>query len=188
MIYLFLFLSFLQIGALSFGDIAGVTALLEYEAVQHHQWLTSAEFANLMATCRVLPGSFGIDAAAFTGYSVTAAYGPWAAIGGSVAATVALALPSFLYTALLEKFDAFVRHQGIRRSLAALFRPLAPGLAAAAILLLLNADNFSSPTTHPWQFGVSLFLFCATLVGTLVCRFKPIVMLLLSGLAGVVLL
>jgi chromate transporter len=67
-------------------------------------------------------------------------------------------------------------------------RPAVVGLLAAATLLLCNRENFSTPTENPWQFWVSVFLFCATYIGTKVYKINPIKMILMSAVAGLVLL
>ena len=65
-----------------------------------------------------------------------------------------------------------------------LLRPLVPGLIAAAALLLMNTENFGSPTESPWQLGVSIFLFLAALIGMGIYKIHAGVMILLCGIAG----
>ena len=59
---------------------------------------------------------------------------------------------------------------------------------AAATLLLCDVENFSSPDINPWQFGVSLFLFFATFIGTMWMKINPIRMICFAAFAGLVLL
>ena len=67
-------------------------------------------------------------------------------------------------------------------------RPAVVGLLAAATLMLMSADNFSTPSQNPWQFFVSCFLFLATFVGTYFLKINPIRMIAYSAVAGLVLL
>ena len=67
-------------------------------------------------------------------------------------------------------------------------RPAVVGLLAAATLLLMTPDNFSTPSDDPWQFGVSCFLFAASFYGVLVVKINPIRMIVYSALAGLALL
>ena len=67
-------------------------------------------------------------------------------------------------------------------------RPAVVGMLAAAALLLMTEENFSSPFTNPWQFGISLFLFAATFVGTRYLKINPIRMIGYAAVAGLLLL
>ncbi len=55
MMYLQLFLSFLQIGALSFGGGYAAMPLIEAQIVTTHGWLTMTEFANLVTIAEMTP-------------------------------------------------------------------------------------------------------------------------------------
>ena len=65
MIFLFLLLSFLQVGLFSYGGSEGSLALLQHEIVEQQHWLTSDEFAQLLALSNVLPGDFAVQFAAY---------------------------------------------------------------------------------------------------------------------------
>jgi chromate transporter len=67
-------------------------------------------------------------------------------------------------------------------------RPVVVGLLAAATLLLMNDENFSSLTDNPWQFWISIALFVATFVGTKYVKINPIKMICLAAFAGLLLL
>ena len=67
-------------------------------------------------------------------------------------------------------------------------RPAVVGLLAAATLLLMTPENFSTPIEHPWQFWISVGLFIATFVGTKYMKINPIRMILYSAFAGLLLL
>ena len=67
-------------------------------------------------------------------------------------------------------------------------RPAVVGLLAAAALLLMNKDNFSSWYENCWQFCISVALFIATFVGTRFLRINPILMICFAGFAGLLLL
>jgi chromate transporter len=67
-------------------------------------------------------------------------------------------------------------------------RPAVVGLLAASTLLLCTKDNFSAPSESMWQFIISVLLFLATFVGTLVLKVNPIKMILMSAFAGLLLL
>ena len=67
MIYLQLFLSFLQIGALSFGGGYAAMPLIQAQIVTEHQWLSMSEFTDLVTIAEMTPGPIAINAATFVG-------------------------------------------------------------------------------------------------------------------------
>lgn len=190
MIFLQLFITFFQIGLFGFGGGYGMLSLIQTETVVHHQWLSSAEFTNIVAISQMTPGPIGINSATYCGYTAVhnAGMGQSMAILGSAVATTALVLPSFILMIVMGTL--LMRHWQSHtvQSVFKVMRPTVVGLLAAATLLLCNTDNFYSPTQQPWHFGVSIALFVATFVGTHFLRINPIRMICLAAFAGLVLL
>lgn len=189
LIYLFLFLSFLQVGAFGLGGNAGAQALLEHEAITLHHWLSPAQMADLMVFCRTLPGGTGLNAATLSGSLAAAAkFGFWGCAAASAVSVAGLALPAVAWTAVARRFKDKLKGNGLFECALVLLRPLVPGLIAGAAILMMRAENFSTPGETPWDFGVSLFLFVSTLVGVGLYRFNAVFMILLCGVAGWILL
>ena len=65
MIYLQLFLSFLQIGAFSFGGGYAAMPLIQSQVVTEHAWITLSDFADLVAIAEMTPGPIAVNAATF---------------------------------------------------------------------------------------------------------------------------
>ncbi len=190
MIFLKLFFSFFQIGLFGFGGGYGMLSLIQTETVANHAWLTSAEFTNIVAISQMTPGPIGINAATYCGYTAVhnAGMGETMAILGSLTATVALVLPSLILMILVcRMFLKYMKTQAVQSVLVAL-RPAVVGMLAAAALMLMTRENFSSPSINTWQFGISIFLFVATYIGTKVVKVGPIKMIGLAAFAGIMLL
>lgn len=190
MIFLSLFLTFLQIGLFGFGGGYGMLSLIQSETVVRHAWLTSAEFTNIVAISQMTPGPIGINSATYCGYTAVrnAGYGELMGVLGSATATLALVLPSFVIMVLVcRMFMKYIHSQPVQSVLSGL-RPAVVGLIGAAALLLMNAENFSSPLQNPWQFGVSMALFVATYIGTQTLKINPIRMIAWAAFAGLMLL
>ena len=190
MIFVYLFITFFEIGLFGFGGGYGMLSLIQTETVIHHEWLTSAEFTNIVAISQMTPGPIGINSATYCGYAAAqnAGYSGMMATLGSVVATFALVLPSLILMILISKM--FLKHmnspfvQNIFEGL----RPAVVGLLAAATLLLMTPDNFSTPMVDPWQFGISCFLFIAAFIGVKYVDINPIHMICCCAGAGLVLL
>ena len=189
-IYLYLFITFFEIGLFGFGGGYGMLSLIQGEVVHHWHWMNTAEFTDIVAISQMTPGPIGINSATYCGYTAVKNAGmsvPMAVLG-SVTATLALVLPSFILMTLISRMLMKYMHTAPVQSVFAGLRPAVVGLLAAATLLLCTPENFSTPSADPWQFGISLFLFVATFVGTFWLKINPIRMILYSALAGLVLL
>ena len=66
MIYLKLFLTFLQVGAVSFGGGYAMISLIR-EKVLVHGWLSEAELLNMIAVSESTPGPIAVNMATFVG-------------------------------------------------------------------------------------------------------------------------
>jgi chromate transport protein len=190
MIFLELFYTFFIIGLFGFGGGYGMLSLIQTETVIHHQWLTSAEFTNIVAISQMTPGPIGINSATYCGYTAThnAGFTGVMAVLGSVTATIALVLPSFILMILISKMFLKYMKTPLVQSIFMGLRPVVVGLLAAATLLLCNAENFSRPNINLWHFCISIALFAATFIGTMFLKINPIRMICFAGFAGLVLL
>ena len=190
MIFLELFYTFFIIGLFGFGGGYGMLSLIQTETVIHHQWLSSAEFTNIVAISQMTPGPIGINAATYCGYTAThnAGFNTWMAMLGSATATFALVLPSLILMILISKMFMKYMNTIEVQSIFSGLRPAVVGLLAAATLLLMNKENFGEWNVNTWQFCISIGLFVATYVGTKVVKINPIHMILYAAFAGVMLL
>lgn len=190
MIFLQLFITFFEIGIFGFGGGYGMLSLIQTETVVRHGWLSSAEFANIVAISQMTPGPIGINSATYCGYTAVHNAGLDGAMAclGSATATFALVLPSFILMILISRLFMRYMHTTLVQSVFAGLRPAVVGLLAAATLLLCNEENFGHPTTSPWHFWVSVGLFVASFVGTQYVKIHPIRMILCAAFAGLILL
>ena len=165
-------------------------SLIQSQTVYNHAWLTSAEFTNIVAISQMKTGPIGINAATYCGYTAVhnVGMGEWLSILGSATATLALVLPSFILMILICRvFMKYMNTPTVQNVMSGL-RPAVVGLIAAAALLLMTHENFSSPKISPWHFWVSIVIFAATFVGTKFVKVNPIRMICWAAFAGVMLL
>ncbi|MGX8697892.1 MAG: chromate transporter [Prevotella sp.] len=190
MIFLYLFLTFFQIGLFGFGGGYGMLSLIQAEVVHHWGWMTTAEFTDIVAISQMTPGPIGINSATYCGYTAVhnAGMGESMAVVGSCVATFALVLPSLILMILIARLFIKYMHTPVVQSVFAGLRPAVVGLLAAATLLLCTPENFSTPKENPWQFWISVSLFVATFIGTKFLKINPIKMILMCGFAGLLLL
>ena len=97
-----LFLTFLKIGAFTFGGGYAMIALLENEFVERKKWLKKDDFLNMVAIAESTPGPVAINSATYIGYKI-------AGLFGAAVATVAVCIPSFTVIFCISLFfDQFL--------------------------------------------------------------------------------
>ena len=173
MIYWHLWCVYLKIGLFGFGGGYAMLSLIQYEVVDKHHWLSLQEFTDVVAISQMTPGPIGINSATYIGYTVTGN------LWGSVIATIAVCLPSFLLVLLISFFFAkFKKNKYVAAAFTGL-RPMTVGLIAAAALIMMNGENFIDYK--------SILIFAAAFYLTWRYKVHPILMICMAGVAGVIL-
>lgn len=186
-IYLSLFLTFLKIGAVSFGGGYGMLALIR-ETVVGNGWLTEAELLNFIAVSESTPGPIAINMATFIGTSQ-------GGVLGAICATLGVILPSFVIILIIAALVRnFLKYRGVQAALRGI-RPAVVALIVATGLILTLETLFGmrhlpAAVTPDWR-GIGIFVGVALLsFGYHKWRKKrlsPILCILLSGAAGILL-
>ena len=136
MIYLELFLTFLQVGAFSFGGGYGMISLIR-EKVLMYGWLTEEELLNMIAVAESTPGPIAVNMATFVG----SAQG---GILGSLLATLGVVLPSFIIILIIAALIRnLLKYAGVKAFLGGI-RPCVVGLilATAITMFMSTAIGF----------------------------------------------
>ncbi len=156
--------TFFVIGAFTFGGGYAMLSLIQNQVVVEHGWISEATFTDIVAISQMTPGPIGINSATYVGYDVLlgASGSPLLGVIGSLTATLALMLPSFVMMLLIVKFYFRFKNSTLYAGTLAWLKPAVVGLiGAAAIILILKttwtggmpsvqvvADNF--PDWKSW--------------------------------------
>ena len=188
MIYLQLFLSFLQIGAFSFGGGYAAMPLIRQQIVSLHGWLTPGEFTDLVTISQMTPGPIAVNSATFVGIRI-------AGLPGAFAATAGCVLPSCILVTLLARIYLRYRSMSLLQGVLATLRPAVIAMiAAAGVSILFTAfwadDIVTASVTAflshtDWQL-VGIFILSLILLRKF--KMNPIHVMLLSGVVEVLLL
>src|SRR4029079_1211080 len=112
------------------GGASGIYAPLQHQTVDVYQWVTAREFLEVFAIARVTPGP-GSMITTLIGWKV-------AGLPGALIATLALFVPpciiGFFAARVWNKYRATEWHSAIEAGL----RPVAAGIVAGAIVVLLR--------------------------------------------------
>ena len=181
MIYLQLFYTFFKIGLFGFGGGYAMLSMIQGEVVTRNDWVSTQEFTDIVAISQSTPGPIGINAATYVGFTATGS------IWGSVIATFAVVLPSFILMLTISKFFLkYQKHPAVEAVFSGL-RPAVVGLLASAALVLMNVENFGSPTDDTYTFVISIIIFLVAFIGTKKYHANPILMIIACGIAGLIL-
>lgn len=89
------FLTFLRIGAFTFGGGYAMIPLIQRETVEKHKWISDDDILEIIAIAESTPGPIAINSATFVGYKVA---GFW----GSFCATFGVVLPSYVIISVIS--------------------------------------------------------------------------------------
>ncbi len=197
-ILLQLFQVFFVIGMFTIGGGYAMLSLIQTQVVVAHSWLTESAFTEIVAVSQMTPGPIGINCATYVGYSVLKEAGASSLVcfTGSLAATVAVVLPSFLIMLSIVKFYTKFRDNGIFKDVMGWLRPAVVGLiAAAAVILMVKVSWSGTPMFSGFDVSVvkdnfsdwtSWVLFAAAVVASLFFKIGPIPVILAGALIGLV--
>ena len=174
MIYLQLLYSYLKIGFFGFGGGYAMLSLIQNEVVVQNQWMTNAEFTDIVAISQMTPGPIAINSATYIGYTVA---GFW----GSVVATTAVCLPALTLMILITRFFLQLRDNRYVKGAIAGMKPVVVGMiGAAALLLMFPKSTDGASFIDGWSWA----LFAVAMVASLK-KVNPILLIVLGAVAGV---
>jgi Chromate transport protein ChrA len=185
-IWMKLFWTFFKIGLFGFGGGYGMLSLIQNEVVEKQQWISNAEFTDIVAVSQMTPGPIGINSATYVGFKAieNAGMTRTQAVCGSLLASFSVMLPSFILMLLISAFFMHYKNHRSVQTVLKWLRPVVVGMLAAAVLLLLNEENLGTFSTDNLQLYVSIGLFALAFVATYFWKIGPIKVILLAGLLG----
>ena len=171
--YLTLFLTMLKIGLFTFGGGYAMIALLENEFVSEKKWIDKDEFLDMVAIAESTPGPIAINAATYIGYKMFGNF-------GSLLATVAVCIPSFVIIYMISLFfDAFLS--------VALVANAFKGIQVCVIYLIFSAGKKMLKQMKKTVFNIIILtavVFCMSAFSILSVNFSTIFYILISGCFG----
>lgn len=189
MIYLELFLTFLEIGTVSFGGGYAMIALVK-EKVLGNNWMTPDEFTSMIAVSESTPGPVSINMATFTGATQ-------GGILGALLATLGVILPSFIIILLIAALmHNVLKLAGVKSVLNAI-KPVAMGLIVGTGITLVLSVLFGINTIQDAKYSAddykAILIFCSLgAVYGIYYKIKkkfisPILLIIISAVLGLAL-
>lgn len=168
-----LFLTFLKIGAFTFGGGYAMVALLENEFISKKKWIDKKEFLDMIAIAESTPGPMAINSATYIGYHI-------AGVPGAAAATLAVCIPSFVIIYLISLFfDRFLS----LKLVSCAFR----GIQVCVVYLIFSAGVRMLKSLEKTAFNTVLVVgvaACMIAFSVFAVSFSSIYFILISGVIG----
>jgi chromate transporter len=179
-IYLQLFLSFLQVGMFSIGGGYAAMPLIQAQVVTSHGWLTMNEFTDLITIAEMTPGPIAVNSSTFVGIRI-------AGIPGALVATFGCILPSCIIVSLLAFIYYRYKNVSALQNVLASLRPAVVALIAAAGLSILQMVAFQGNKMQLQNVNwAGLAIFAAAFVVLRKLKWNPILVMCLCGAAGLI--
>jgi len=180
MIYLQLFLSFLQIGLFSFGGGYAAMPLIQGQVVTAHGWLSMAEFNDLVTISQMTPGPIAVNSATFVGIKI-------AGIPGALVATLGCILPSCVIVSVIARLYLKYQNMAVLQGILASLRPAVVAMiASAGISILITAfwgsQDANALAETKWSLVV-IFIICLVLLRK--TKLNPIWVMICAGIMKV---
>lgn len=169
-----LFLTFLKIGAFTFGGGYAMTALLGNEFTEKKKWLGKEEFIDVVAIAESTPGPIAVNSATYIGYKT-------AGIPGAAIATFAVCIPSFLIIFVISLFlDKFLSFKYVAYAF--------KGIQVCVVYLIFSAGLRMLKSIKKNVFNVLILVCVAALMiafSVFSVSFSSIFYILICGCLGV---
>ena len=175
MIYLQLLWVFIKIGVLGFGGGYAMLSLIQHEVVDNYAWMTTTEFADMVAISQMTPGPISINMATYVGYTAGGFF-------GSLLASFALCLPSIVMVYFIIRLFMNKKGNRLMSNLLKGLKPAIAGLIFAAGLSMMNAQNFLQ--IGKGENNISIVICVLAFVASYFFKANPILLIVLSGVVG----
>ena len=177
-IYSQLFISFLRIGAFTFGGGWAMISLIEREVVENRKWISREEFLDLLAVAQSMPGILAVNISVAVGDKLRG-------MKGSTAAALGTIMPSFLIILAIAIFltPDLIQHNPVINAIFRGIRPAVVALIVAPVITTAKASHIGWKTvwipivvalliwsSWPWISNPILFIILGGLAGYLWLR------------------
>ena len=164
-----LFLTFMQVGGLTFGGGYAMLPILQREVVEKRDWATDEELADYFAVGQCTPGIIAVNTATFVGQKQ-------AGILGGIVATLGVVAPSLVIISILTGFiNTFAELAEVKNAFA--------GIRVCVCVLIFNA------VCKLWKGSVksklALAIFAVVTLGSLFFDLSPVLFVVVAAVLGI---
>ncbi len=170
-----LFITMFKVGLFTFGGGYAMISLFERELVERKKWIEHDEFMDVLAIAESTPGPIAINTSTYIGYKIAGFF-------GSLLATLAVCLPSFIIIFVISLFfDQFLALTWVGYA----FR----GIQACVAYLILSAGIKMFKKLKKTVFNVVILFAtfgCMITFTLLSVSFSSVFYVLIGGILGLI--
>jgi len=164
-----LFLSFAKIGLMTFGGGVAMLPILQREICETKQWAREEDLMDYYAIGQCTPGIIAVNTATFIGYRKRG-------IPGGIIATLGVVFPSLVIIMVLARL---ISTYSTIPAVASAFA----GIRVCVCVMILNATvKLYKKAVIDWK---TFLIFLLTAAGSYFLSFSPVLYVLVSGGAGI---
>lgn len=177
-----LFITFLKIGLLSIGGGYAIIPLIQEQVVEKNNWISEKMFTDIITISQMTPGPLAVNTSTFVGLQVGGMIGALAATTGCIFCGIVISLSLYKFFQTHHK-SAYVLEvlNGLKSASLGLIIS-----AASTIILLALYGSSKSEIDFLSLNWIALLIFLAMLFIVRKWKLNPIVIILISGIAGFV--
>ncbi|MCI8894146.1 MAG: chromate transporter [Lachnospiraceae bacterium] len=178
-----LFLVFFKIGLLSIGGGYGIIPLIQEQVVEKTGWISEKIFTDIITISQMTPGPLAVNTSTFVGLQIGGIAGALAATLGCILCGILISLAVYCFVQAHQK-SAYILEvlNGLKSASLGLI------VSAASAILLLALYGEAKPQLHISSLnGTALLVFLWMLFLLRKWKINPILVMLISGLAGLIL-
>lgn len=169
-VILTLFITFLKIGAFTFGGGYAMIPLIQKEVAEKKHWISDEDILNIIAIAESTPGPIAINSATFVGYKIAGFF-------GAFFSTLGVVLPSFIIIVIisfvLKQFQSIVAVQYA-------FFGIRVGVLALIIKALISMYKQCPKSL------LSYIVIIASFVGAAIFDVDVLIIIIGCGIAGII--
>ena len=180
MIYLKLFIAFVQIGMFSFGGGYASLPLIFQQVVSQYHWIDQNIFTDLITISQMTPGPIAVNCSTFIGQYV-------AHLPGALIATFGCILPSCILVSLLAYFYVKYKNMKLMQMVLSYLRPAVVAMIAISGISILISSFFKNSIVsigYIRYHAFVVFIICLILLRKY--KMNPVLVMLLAGLSEVI--
>lgn len=176
--YLSLFLTFLKIGAFTFGGGYAMIPLIQQEVI-NHGWLDTEELIDFIAISESTPGPLAVNVSTFVGMQT-------GGILGALCATLGVVLPSFVIILIVAKvFEKFQRSKIVNGAMIGLKGSVVGLIGAALITTGISVFGNAVKAVNVKEIVAALVMIAGLAFG-IKKKVSPIILILASAVVGII--
>lgn len=166
-----MFLTFLKIGAFTFGGGFAMIPIIQEEIVEKRSWINEEDFLDTISIAQSSPGPIAVNTSIFVGYRIKG-------LKGALVCTLGAVLPSFLIILVIAMYFTRLGDNPLVEKIFAGVRPAVVGLIFSAVYTISNRSHF--------YFKGLTVAFIATLI-IVFFNINPVYLILTGAIGSVIL-